>query len=535
MGKKTRIVLLSITVAIAVFTFSMMWIVRPDSQSSVLDAARERQNEPLLQVSEPLETDVQTLSDEEEMAEKVAAILSSDEDFISALSQAIAGRISLDDYIPEITEAVYNRISEDYDEIAAEIASMVDASFEDDVIALYNKYKKDLTADLVLAILDEYDSLSTEEKSDVLELEAQLRELYAKYRDEIVSDLSLEAADGISKEELESMILAFYESHKDMLASELGEALLAEYNSLDAAGKAELLGLYDIFMYYRNAIIADVLSSEEKVDVEAEVTALYAEYKDSIVSDIENAIIEDYSALSGDEKTELLSLESQAVSLYEKYRDAIIADIIAALGSEPEVTAVEPVQEPEPVEEPEVVEVPEPADEPIVREYSYAGYTLTATIDEGNTVLEYPGIVSKDDVIAFFAYENEKYDLSSLGVAYSFSGSDSVRLTYPESYTKESVADELDKLVEDLIEYISAPVETPEPAVVAEPEPEPEPEPVVAPEPAEEVKPSKRAIAAPSFAEGGIIAPDASAEEYEKARTDLRKAEIDKALAFIAE
>ena len=179
MGKKTRIVLLSITVAIAVFTFIVMWTVRPDSQSSVLDAARERQTEPLLQVSEPLETDVQTLSSEEEMAKKVAEILATDDEFISELSTSIAGRISLDDYIPEITETVYNRISENYDAIAQEIASMVEASFEDDVIALYNKYKEDVTSDIVLAILDEYDNLSLEEKSSVLELEAQLRALYA--------------------------------------------------------------------------------------------------------------------------------------------------------------------------------------------------------------------------------------------------------------------------------------------------------------------------------------------------------------------
>ena len=137
MGKKTRIVLLSITIAIAVFTFSAMWIVRPDSQSSVLDAARERQNEPLLHVSEPLETDVATLSQEEEMAGKVAGLLSADDDFISSLAVSISGQISLDDYIPQIVEAVYGRISDDYDEVAAEIASSVSDGFEDDVIALY--------------------------------------------------------------------------------------------------------------------------------------------------------------------------------------------------------------------------------------------------------------------------------------------------------------------------------------------------------------------------------------------------------------
>ena len=430
MGKKTRIVLLSITVAIAVFTFIVMWTVRPDSQSSVLDAARERQTEPLLQVSEPLETDVQTLSSEEEMAKKVAEILASDDEFISELSTSIAGRISLDDYIPEITETVYNRISENYDAIAQEIASMVEASFEDDVIALYNKYKDDVTFDIILAILEEYDNLSVEEKSNVLELEEQLRALYAKYRDAIIADLAIELPESLSEEELEAMILAFYDSRRDEIISEVSSSIATE--------------------------------------------------------------------------------------------------------PEPVVAPESVVEEPQPVEEPEPV-----VEEPIVRTYSYAGYTLTATVDEGKTILEYPRIVTNADVNTFFALENEKYGFDALGVDYSFAGAGKVELTYPEAYAKEDVAAELDKLVDDLIAYLTTPVPEPvtEPEPVEEPTPVKEPEPVEEPEPVveEPVRPARRAIVAPSFANGGIIDPNASAEEYEAARTELRRAEIDKVLDFIAE
>ena len=55
MGRKTRIVLLSVTTVLAVVTFIAMLAVRPGTESQVLEAARERQQEPLLSVSEPLD------------------------------------------------------------------------------------------------------------------------------------------------------------------------------------------------------------------------------------------------------------------------------------------------------------------------------------------------------------------------------------------------------------------------------------------------------------------------------------------------
>ncbi|MBO8435831.1 MAG: hypothetical protein IAA97_02475 [Spirochaetes bacterium] len=99
--------------------------------------------------------------------------------------------------------------------------------------------------------------------------------------------------------------------------------------------------------------------------------------------------------------------------------------------------------------------VPAVVDEPIVREYSYAGYTLKATIDAGKTVLEYPVVATDDEVNAFFALENEKYGYGEMGVVYTLDGDGIATFTYPEEFTKESVAVELDKLVDDLIHYVS--------------------------------------------------------------------------------
>ena len=155
--------------------------------------------------------------------------------------------------------------------------------------------------------------------------------------------------------------------------------------------------------------------------------------------------------------------------------DTFVNDLIDYITA-PQPAPVEEV--PEPVaEEPVPAPVVEETEEAIVREYEYAGYTLTATIDSGKAVLLYPAFITDEEVSAFFAVENAKYGLADLGVSYAFGVDGEVTLTYPAEYTNEEAASMLDELVDDLIAYITTPAsveEVPEP--VAE---EPVPVPVV--------------------------------------------------------
>ena len=153
--------------------------------------------------------------------------------------------------------------------------------------------------------------------------------------------------------------------------------------------------------------------------------------------------------------------------------DTFVNDLIDYITA-PQPAPVEEV--PEPVaEEPVPVPVVEETEEAIVREYEYAGYTLTATIDSGKAVLLYPAFVTDEEVSTFFAVENAKYGLADLGVSYAFGVDGEVTLTYPAEYTNEEAASMLDELVDDLIAYITpAPAE--EPAVAETPEPVAEPE-----------------------------------------------------------
>ena len=111
--------------------------------------------------------------------------------------------------------------------------------------------------------------------------------------------------------------------------------------------------------------------------------------------------------------------------------------------------------------------------QPVVKEYSYAEYSLTAVIEEGRTELSYPAAVADADAEAFIALENERYGLAGMGVRYVLEGEGKAVFTYPEDYSADAVAAELDRLVDDLIAYITTPVpaEAEEVAVVEEAQP----------------------------------------------------------------
>ena len=126
---------------------------------------------------------------------------------------------------------------------------------------------------------------------------------------------------------------------------------------------------------------------------------------------------------------------------------------------------------------PDVVSVSLPEEEPVVKTYSYGGYTVEAVIESGKTTLTYPP-VSNSEAEAFIALENERYGFSAMGVVYEIEDEGKAVFTYPESISGDVVAAELDLLIDDLIEYVTTPVAEEAPAL----EPEPVIETVVAEE-----------------------------------------------------
>ena len=324
MGKKTRIVLLAVTVVIAVFTFGMMWTVRPNANDSVLEAARERQTESLLSVSQPLETDPETISKEEEMAEKVAEILLSDDDFIAAIADKVVASVDINEYIPGITEEVYSRIASDYS-----------SNLENDILALYDKYRDALASDMVDAVVNAYNALAVEAKSDVLSMDEIITLLYERYKDVLVSELSEAIViDGMAADDVKTIIYEVYENEKDYIMLEAENRILADYNALTTEEKIDVLSLDDqilaLYDVYRDALMLDIIAAlpeEERLvadDVEDIIVGMYDANRDYVVNDILSEYPEAKS-LSEEELRDII------YTMYDENRDWIISDIDSAL------------------------------------------------------------------------------------------------------------------------------------------------------------------------------------------------------------
>ena len=172
-------------------------------------------------------------------------------------------------------------------------------------------------------------------------------------------------------------------------------------------------------------------------------------------------------SLEGDGVAVLTYPEEYSVDTVQSELENLVADLAAYVGAPlVEVTEPEPVavEEPEPVVVEEVV-LPDP---PVMKNYGIYGYILHTEVGDGEVVLEYPAFIPDEDVIGFFAVENEKYGLGDLGVVYTLEGDGRAVLTYPETYSRDVVSAELDLLVEDLLAYLAAPAEPEEAAVEPE-------------------------------------------------------------------
>ena len=121
MGKASRIVILTITIVLTVFVFCGMWVFRPEAESSVLESARQRQSTPLVNVQEPLETDLKVLSEEEEFEQKVRELLAEDPYFLEKLTESTRTSLIADeDFVSGIGDRVVDGARETATSIVSE-------------------------------------------------------------------------------------------------------------------------------------------------------------------------------------------------------------------------------------------------------------------------------------------------------------------------------------------------------------------------------------------------------------------------------
>lgn len=141
MSRKSNTVLLTTTITLTVFVAALVLFFNPnmglDSYSSqVLNEAIDRQNTPLISVTQPLVTDTEVIREEEKMAQKVSEILQNDESFISNVGDSSVGYI--DSRMGEIEEkysqGMIDRINTVDQKREEEIASLSSRVLSDDEI-----------------------------------------------------------------------------------------------------------------------------------------------------------------------------------------------------------------------------------------------------------------------------------------------------------------------------------------------------------------------------------------------------------------
>lgn len=207
MSRSARIVTLTVTAVLTVAVFAGLWMVRPGEDSQVLTAARERQAEGLVSVSEPLETDTATLSEQQQFANEVQAILLNDSTFRREIEALL---IADEDFIAQIKDAVMPEVRTEVDTLVASYASEYESEIRtmveeeslkysdttrlvDELIGpITNRIYADFSADSeyvneVARIVSE--RISTTTSVSEAELERYAIDIYNRYYDEIIADI----------------------------------------------------------------------------------------------------------------------------------------------------------------------------------------------------------------------------------------------------------------------------------------------------------------------------------------------------------
>ena len=287
----------------------------------------------------------------------------------------------------------------------------------------------------------------------------------------------------MQKSAIENAILAFYESNKEQIASDAIDKAVAEYSALSAEEKSALLGAEDIILL------------------------LYDEYGDALADDVIRKAVSEYGSLSDEDKAELLGVRALAAMIYAENRDAVAADILSSIPDE------------EPVDYDAIFSSLYEENKGVIAE-DVIGEAIERynAMDSG----EQAALLRMDSILAALYEANRGYIIEDI--------SKEIMAALPETeeIDAEAVATALydkyrDYIAEDVISYYLSHYGASAPASVPAEEEE---------IPAD-VTPAKERISAPVFSGEPAVSKDASQEDYNRAREEMRQRELDRLSAFI--
>lgn len=270
MGRSSRIVFLTITAILAIFVFVAMWVVKPSGNSNVLTAARERQNTPLVSVDKPLETDVKTLSQEEEFEQKVRKLLAEDPEFLEKLTQSIKASLLADSSFTQELESQVDSV------VASRVDERVDyyvSIYEPQIEEMLSSYKDEV-----------YKNVNSKLES-ALEIQGLVDRLITPVTEAVYADFV--AKEGFDIETVTQLVL-------DSIASDR-EALKQEVINIAYEETTAALDEVDEIVKELKADVMNTISQQEKpideVAIREIVDQIYKENQDKMIVDTVNKVL----------------------------------------------------------------------------------------------------------------------------------------------------------------------------------------------------------------------------------------------------
>ena len=270
MGRSSRIVFLTITAILAIFVFVAMWVVKPSGNSNVLTAARERQNTPLVSVEKPLETDIKTLSQEEEFEQKVRKLLAEDPDFLEKLTQSIKASLLADSSFTQELESQVDSV------VASRVDERVDyyvSIYEPQIEEMLSSYKDEV-----------YKNVNSKLES-ALEIQGLVDRLITPVTEAVYEDFV--AKEGFDIETVTQLVL-------DSIASDR-EALKQEVINIAYEETTAALDEVDEIVKELKADVMNTISQQEKpideVAIREIVDQIYKENQDKMIIDTVNKVL----------------------------------------------------------------------------------------------------------------------------------------------------------------------------------------------------------------------------------------------------
>ncbi len=279
MGKSSRIVLLTITSVLAIFVFGAMWVVKPSEEGSVLSAARERQNTPLVSVAEPLKTDVKALSEEEEFELKVRNLLTEDPEFINKLTNSIKTSMLEDEaFVKQIESKVDDVVLSRVDERVKYYVSI----YESELNSLLESYKKEITTNV------------NSKLESALEINSLVDRLIEPVTVAVYEDFA--AKEGFDIDTVTSIVLEKISSDKDIFTQDV---LKVVYEEIDAA-LSEVDERNSEILNDVKALLESQKTSVDEASVRAIVNEVVSAKQEEIVVDVVERVLANIDSLVTD-------------------------------------------------------------------------------------------------------------------------------------------------------------------------------------------------------------------------------------------